>query len=147
MKAINNNVQETICSIELSKLLKEKGFAVNEPCSCGGFPECICEEVRNRYEHVYRPTHSLAIEWIYVNFDIEVNAKKMWRYGGGISEDRKGETFYQGTAHNFNLGRDNNAFILHITDQPHKTRNSAIEDVLLYTLKNLIETTQTNDSN
>lgn len=51
---MNNNIQESYCSYEVSKLLKEKGF---------GVPNQLAFTGRGI-------THALAIEWVRVNFGI-----------------------------------------------------------------------------
>ena len=53
MKEINNNIQESYCSLEVSKLLEEKG------CTLGENKDGLI-------------THALAIEWIRVNFGVWV---------------------------------------------------------------------------
>ena len=63
---MNNNIQESYCSKEVSKLLKEKGFEFNMRTAPTGFP-----------------THALAIEWIRVNFGIWIqvfNEEKNFGY-------------------------------------------------------------------
>jgi hypothetical protein len=81
MKEINNNIQEPICSFEVSELLKEKGFDV--PCFnvyekdgtplFDSFREVIKNsEISNTF--ITAPTHSIALEWIRVNFDINIES-------------------------------------------------------------------------
>lgn len=88
MKTINNNIEEPICSLEISKLLKEKGFDV--PCYHSytitkdseinlGYKEnksnnysdggSIKEE---NSDIIPAPTHALAKEWIRENFGIHI---------------------------------------------------------------------------
>lgn len=82
---LNNNIQEPMCSFEVSKLLKEKGFQVL--CQKSFRPSDNKEQdiigdnlVTNGYS---RPTHAVAIEWIRVNFNIwiwitVINEKYTW---------------------------------------------------------------------
>jgi hypothetical protein len=89
MKEINNNIQETNCSLEISKLLKEKGF--NVPCSAAYIKEFVrngktggdiftgnIKLVKNPSYFLkprfvcYAPTHSIALEWIRVNFGVHI---------------------------------------------------------------------------
>lgn len=44
-------------------LAQSKGF-VNEPCHCGGFPECICDQVRAQSKKVYEPTQVMLQRWL-----------------------------------------------------------------------------------
>lgn len=67
------NIEEDYCSYETSKCLQEHGFDLQESCNCGGFPECICEVVRNPEKYVYRPTHSLALKWLRLNHNLQVS--------------------------------------------------------------------------
>lgn len=79
---INNNIQESYCSFEVSKLLKEKGF--DGPSQWGYFEDSLTQfhegddvgSFRNSDEckdWIAAPTHALAIEWIRVNFGIFIN--------------------------------------------------------------------------
>lgn len=104
-KKISNLIQEPFCSVEISKLLKKKGF----DCQCDMlhigkekhnihrnlFKECygihICtnsqiQEYSNEYgfknylkgkEIITIPTHALAIEWIRINFGYHINTMYM----------------------------------------------------------------------
>lgn len=67
MKTLNNNIQESYCSFEVSKLLKEKGFSIrSEPYRYNPYGELTV------LEGINCPTHALAIEWIRVNFGVWV---------------------------------------------------------------------------
>ncbi len=90
---MNNNIQESYCSFEVSQLLKDKGFDVE----CRFFYDTEFQEMdwhieyenfRNseivnghgygggkglRFPMISAPTHSVAIEWIKVNFGIHIN--------------------------------------------------------------------------
>lgn len=87
MKTINNNIKEDYCSFELSRLLKEKGFCVKpENIDSTDYvlgydydedDENDSLKIRefqfedNVKSHLFlRPTHSLAIEWVRINFGI-----------------------------------------------------------------------------
>ncbi len=120
MKEINNNIQEPICSIELVKLLHGKGFDVKENCTCGGFPECICEHTRSRPNYIYRPTHALVIEWIRVNFGIHI-----------YTPVKDNLTEYFGR-YAYSEG------ILNTTYERYETPKEATEAVLLYVVQNII---------
>ena len=101
---MENNIDESYCSFELSKLLKEKGFNVG----CKYFYHSVekIESIANKYplnselnSKYSRPTHALAIKWIWVNFGIWVYANmriqpdmggKQWYYvvDGKATNDR-----------------------------------------------------------
>ena len=77
MKEINNNIQESYCSFEVSKLLKEKGFDCYTTTWHQRGNGIVGDVVgkSDRYNskgeaYTSRPTHALAIEWIRVNFEI-----------------------------------------------------------------------------
>jgi cell division inhibitor SulA len=56
---------EELIKNETAKLAKEKGFNEIEPCSCGGFPDCICQLSRSSLtDYVYTPTQSLMQKWL-----------------------------------------------------------------------------------
>lgn len=70
MKKINNNIQESYCSFEVSKLLKEKGMNI---WSYAGWTDGkLATAFRSKID-LHRPTHALAIEWIRLNFDIHLS--------------------------------------------------------------------------
>jgi hypothetical protein len=77
LSMINNDIQESYCSFEVSKLLKEKGFDVKENDTWA------LDQQGNRYqwringypvlmskEDCWNPTHALAIEWIRINYGL-----------------------------------------------------------------------------
>jgi len=70
MKTINNNIQEARVGFPNAKLLKEKGFNVK----CKDFYNKV--EVLNGSYHlegsIEAPTQQLAIDWIRINFDIQI---------------------------------------------------------------------------
>jgi len=77
---INNNIQESRCSLELSKLLKIKGFSMSFPCVCfikssanpNGYESTTIYEADDKFHHIKRPTHALAIDWLMLNFGFYV---------------------------------------------------------------------------
>lgn len=96
MKEIDNNIEESYCSFEVSKLLKEKEFDVEclhfytKPKSkMYGIDEhgraypikntskklYTCgQHASSKDDNVYlAPTHSLAIEWLRVNFEVFIS--------------------------------------------------------------------------
>lgn len=82
MKEINNNIQEPICSSEVSQLLKEKGFDVptsqfyrnGELIDPKRFADLYINKNSDFAENTFitAPTQSVAVEWIRVNFGIVV---------------------------------------------------------------------------
>jgi hypothetical protein len=84
MKELNNNITESRCSFEVSKLLKEKGCDI--PCNAyyvldfqNFKADGVLHEVdyfTNRCHQFHiasAPTHALTIEWLRVNFGIWIN--------------------------------------------------------------------------
>lgn len=78
-----------------------------------------------------RPTHSVAIEWIRVNFGIHI-----WI----ASKDVDGkEVLYIGNARNIPVKKDKKGFIIDpLPYNPKSTPQEATEAALLYTLQNFI---------
>ena len=82
MKEINNNLQESLVSFSIAKLLKEKGFLVaclNEYNSKGNlrfeeYPHTwVCRKYYKDAMDIYSaPTQQLAIDWIKVNWNIHI---------------------------------------------------------------------------
>lgn len=99
--SMNNNIQESYCKFEISKLLKEKGFDVQLSSFYNEHKELtinkigITRKINNSRTHlgadtiddfkpylaildnslddiVLAPTHSLAIKWIRENFNIHI---------------------------------------------------------------------------
>ena len=135
MKEINNNIQEINCSLKISELLKEKGF--NVPCSAAYIKEFVrngktggdiftgnIKLVKNPSYFLkprfvcYAPTHSIALEWIRVNFGIDIIADGV-RYAG----DEKA-SYYS--------AKVNGNSVLH--KEKFDTPSEAIDAALLYTL-------------
>lgn len=134
MKELNNNIQESYCSFEVSKLLKEKGMhiksinrLIDERGSNGkGVGPDVLTDL------IPQPTHALAIEWIRVNFGIwiPINPKRekvdgvneMW-YDAEVWKLEPNEIKGYGWAE---------------LCEPWETPQEATEAALLYTLQNLI---------
>jgi hypothetical protein len=128
---MNNNIQESYCSFEVSKLLKEKRFeqltqkAFIEDGTEYQFettPQNYNDENGRFYKTSSRPTHSLAIEWIRVNFGIWIEII----------------TTYP-NKYEYNIYKlpdiDNQMAVIHAQlNSPQE----ATEAALLYTLQNLI---------
>jgi hypothetical protein len=124
---INNNIQETLVSFEIAKLLKEAGFDVpcqkwysnegscyyeNEFNNCrGSVPSFYCEA----------PTQQLAIDWIRINFGIHIQ-DMIYRRN---PDDFLFVVYYNKTEKYFS--------------EPFDTPEEAKEAALLYTLQNLIK--------
>jgi hypothetical protein len=87
MKEIINNIQEPICSSEVSQLLKEKEFDV--PCFnvyekdktplFDSFREAIKNSEISKNTFITAPTHSVALEWIRVNFGVHIRVERNYR--------------------------------------------------------------------
>lgn len=92
---INNNIEENYCSLEVSRLLKEKGFKVPVQ-TCYDGSDCVASyaalfNLKNYNvgggKNTSRPTHDLAMKWIRTNlnwhfeliWDIE-NGETVWFY-------------------------------------------------------------------
>ncbi len=127
---INNEIEESYCSIEVSRLLKEKKFEAetyayflhsdeeNEP------DFRISNKWINRNledDFISAPTHGIAIEWIRVNFNHDIESRGV-RYAG----DEK-SSYYQAYV---------NGCV--VSMERYNTPSEAIEAALLYTLENLI---------
>lgn len=50
-------MREELISFDTDRLAKEKGFDLHI-CTCGGYPECICDQDKER------PTQSLLQRWL-----------------------------------------------------------------------------------
>lgn len=142
---MNNNITEDYCSFEVSKLLKEKGFAVY--CTSLYTEDGKQNDVGNyngvdddNYISFSRPTHALAIEWIRENFgihiychsEIKINGLEITqldKYQGGIT--RINHTYIYGKINKNDIPKGPYR-------KPCNTPYEAIEAALLYTLKNLI---------
>lgn len=134
---MNNNIQESYCSFEVSKLLKEKGL------DCGTHTTAYSEDGIKQispYSSFYDPykypilncTHSLAIEWIRVNFGIEIYFRPERNCRIGVT------TYYYGIS---KISKTNHLEIIEVVDllnSEYSTPQEAIEAALIYTLKNLI---------
>lgn len=150
MKTLNNNITESYCSFEVSKLLKEKGF----DCPCDtkvaftNKKEFYVDKLANKIQlsdkelllkyrtfNILCPTHALAIEWIRVNFGYWITIYVVRR-----------DTVLEGTIYSYS------PTIKKVPDElkqglvvdyfPYQLFNSpqeATEAALMYTLQNLIK--------
>jgi hypothetical protein len=139
MENINNNIKEPICSFDVSNLLKEKGFDVlnsnyyvkeiKRDGKTGGdiytgninlvkgVPYFLKEKVV-----CSAPTHSIALEWIRVNFLIDIECRAV-RYAG----DEKA-SYYSANV--------NGSVVLF--QKRFDTPSEAIDAALLHVLKEII---------
>lgn len=158
---MNNNIKESLCSFEVSKLLKEKGFKVPTLCyyfEDGEFRQnkliettgmdygseftieyqeflenwnnnwltkkngdrCFgCKKSNEYFETYSSPTHTLAIEWLRVNYNIHIYSFPIYISKAiGLSE-LIGYCFHANK---------------HYLDKEFKTPQEAVEAALLYTL-------------
>jgi len=123
---MNNNITEDYCSFEVSKLLKEKGFAVGSSHSFNpttNEPQNI-PSLNSILPAIERPTHALAIKWIRENFGIYIQ----YRVGFG-------DTVWYDYLIQWNNG---NEYYTGKTNEYFNSPEQAVEAALLYTLKNLI---------
>jgi len=139
---MNNDIQEPYCSLEVCKLLKEKGFNVfcNSFYTEEGDVNLAIDEynillIMNwqlKKEECSFVSQALAIEWIRVNFDLHIHT-----YPTGM-----GYYCYEV----FSIKRRENPkdkIVQKETtsiqwDELYNTPQEATEAALLYTLKNLI---------
>lgn len=131
MKEINNNIEEPVCSLKVSQLLKEKGFNVPtsqfykndgliDPKRFIGLFYKNSDFAENTF--IAAPTHSVAVEWIRVNFWVDITANGV-RYAG---DDK---------ASYYSVNVNGNSVLY---TERFDTPQEAIEAALLYTLTNLI---------
>ena len=87
---INNNIEESYCSFKVSKMLKDMGMAIpsvkafngngvemeEEPYDDDCYEESYYLKLKN---FIYRPTHSIAIKWIWANFGIWISVQSRQR--------------------------------------------------------------------
>jgi hypothetical protein len=136
---INNFIDNPYCSFEVSKLLKEKEFNVlpenTQPTDyIWGYvfdeddeedtlkvTEFQWEDAVQSHKFL-RPIHGIAIEWIRVNFNHDIESRGV-RYAG----DEK-SSYYQAYV---------NGCV--ISMERYNTPSEAVEAALLYTLENLIQ--------
>ena len=75
---MDNYITEDRCSLEISQLLKEKGF--NVPCYSNCWVRLLdgtlihnSKRQDERFtESIMQPTHNVAIKWIRVNFGLHI---------------------------------------------------------------------------
>jgi hypothetical protein len=73
-KEVNNNIEEHRVGFPNAKLLKEKGFGVK--CTHRYFHNSdliTTEESTSKFPIINAPTQQVAIDWIRINFELEVN--------------------------------------------------------------------------
>lgn len=155
---IDNNIKESYCSFEVSKLLKEKGFE----CECHGIwllntqrkPFLSGQMLQKDYFKglkiynedkvwlVYKnhsvgwlcPTHALAIEWLRINFDINIHDYHI------AETDTWGADVYK-LVHDYNKTRNGDCLLyspILNNETLFKSPQEAIEASLLKVLKELI---------
>lgn len=147
---INDKIEENYCSFEVAKLLKEKGFGVKTRFfyylndnrkwhKDGDIGEGFDDEYWGNNtnlnwnqgtlpfkpfsEAVSRPTHSIAIKWIAVNFGIHIYSFPVY--------ESKAIGLTKLTGYCFHINKD-------FLEEEFKTPYEATEAALLHTLKNLI---------
>ncbi len=162
---MNNIIREDYCSIEVCKLLKDKGFDI--PCE-----DFYCNEGEKRSLECYDPfpynselsegcysipTHALAIKWIRENFGLFISTQPIWY--NKYSKIAHFYLIYKDPEHEVGNHEDRFGEILELSHQEVKgnylndekydkflfekkfafiTVEEAINTGLLYTLKNLI---------
>jgi hypothetical protein len=58
-------MKDTIVEKQTAKLAKKIGFDITEDCTCGGYPDCICEYARGTIDdYIYQPTQCLLQKWL-----------------------------------------------------------------------------------
>lgn len=135
---LKNNIKESYCSPEVSKLLKEKGFN-GKTISFFDNSNKLSEPKDRKVDgfiiynilpwntikpfYIARPTHSIAIEWIRVNFGI-------W-----VSTDYDTKSWFE----IITIFSDNNNNDNRIIQNEYASPQEAIDAGLLYVLKNLIK--------
>lgn len=173
---MNNNIKESLCSFEVSKLLKEKGFKVPTLCyyfEDGEFRQneliettgmdygseftieyqeflenwnnnCLrkkngdrcfgCDKSKGYFETYSSPTHAIAIEWLRVNFDINIHDYHI------AETDTWGADVYK-LVHDYNKTRNGDCLLyspILNNETLFKSPQEATEASLLKVLKELI---------
>lgn|SRR5574343_11987 len=137
---INNNIQEAYCSLEVSKLLKEKGCDlpaqlihyypprkkdnVHLGPGWGRRYNYYINQPKDGSERIHSFTHSLAIEWIRVNFGIWISIIQ------NEYEDKFQYTLVK---------KENSSWYIVDNGKLFNTPQQATEAALLFTLQNLIQ--------
>lgn len=145
MKTLNNNIQESYCSFEVSKLLKEKGFKFSSEFNIpyynylGVYRGDVIELIKAKYnkkdtkpyETIAAPTHALAIEWVRVNYSLIIESNYAGKNFNDIDDLFKfivNKPFVKGVS-----------FSNKFTDNIYyNSPQEATEAALLYVLNNLI---------
>ena len=143
---MNNDIKEDYVSFEVSKLLKEKGFAV--PCNFYFYIDGKVHEQlnqkhkgrlvdRNIYENQYSiPTHALIIKWIKENFGIHIGNSPTFQFNDA-REDYLTVSDWQYWITVIKNGK----YVQELSYSARENKNNSkesIEEALLYTLQNLI---------
>lgn len=125
-----NNIKESHCSLELSKLLTEKGF----DCDCNSYYNMVNHngkyELDNRIwentdQYFIAPTHSLVIKWVLINFGFDI-----WVEPNKINKDGSRVYYY-------NIKKYKKTLWSKLT-QNFNSPEEATESALLHVLTNLI---------
>lgn len=153
---MNNNIEEKYCSFEVSKLLHKKGFHTGGNHGYDFYGTEIFNPKINLQNGWYSsPTHQIAMEWLRVNFDIDIiispdktfKNTKYYFYEIAKNADPINNTqnlhseilemCHQDVSGNY-INRD--LFEIKIFEMgfAFNTPQEAIEAALLYTLKELI---------
>lgn len=136
---MNNYIEESYCSFEVSKLLKEKGLVSETLRGYTNKGKLVSEELWmmtcNAPQSISRPTHTLAIEWIRVNFGI-------WIYTTGECFGEEWYPQFSVVSEEVwdDLDKRHSILSAHKKIRPiyFSSPQEAIEYALLYALTNLI---------
>lgn len=139
-KTLNNNIEETYVSFEVAKLLKQKGFDVNNTLTYYGNDSS--DATGTLYQKpgagaytfeslkgVLAPTQSIALEWLRVNFNIILESM-LFTHALKDSLSYRWRIWIRPEAGKNCSNK--------IAEAYFKTPQEALEAGLLYTLKNLI---------
>ena len=111
-------MKEQLISLKTAKLATEKGFNLKEPCTCGGYPDCICEQTRSvTPDYVYRPTQSLLQKWLREVHNLHVNP---YRYKDLVADNN-----------------DDCVYKVFISAKGFKTYEESLEEGLITVLKSI----------
>jgi len=81
-----NDIKESLCSFELSELLKQKGFRCLTMTAYDTNKTLMTNnsQANNWTGWISAPTHDLVKDWIHVNFNIWIYVKKKWNDGNFV---------------------------------------------------------------
>ena len=138
---MNNGIEESYCSFEVSKLLLDKGF----DCLCRyyffGDKRLPTYARASMYDNgrLMQPTHTLAIKWIMTNFDISINIHPHIKLDGlNIIIGDKFQANISRLNHTSTFGKRTKNDIPNGDYRRPRNYFDATEAALLYTLNNLI---------